>query len=68
MSPTPYGTLEEIFRIPKTTISVIIKETSRAIVDNLSSKYVNLPKTEEEWRGVSKDFQDLWQCPFAIGE
>lgn len=52
-----YGNLEESFKMPKTTISMIVAETCSVLWNVLSAKYVKCPETESEWLSVAKGFQ-----------
>ena len=59
--------LTYLFRMGKKTVSRIINETCRAIYEVLSERYFSIPKTESQWRKISKDFEDMWQFPHVIG-
>ena len=55
------------FRIPKSTICSIIKETCKAIWDCMSDKCVRPPKTSDNWKRIAKDFENVWNLPHCIG-
>jgi hypothetical protein len=64
---TSFGVLEDIFRIPKSTLSRMIPEVCDAIWEELHEECIILPQTEEDWRAKSQEFLDTWQYPFALG-
>ena len=55
------------FRVGRSTVSAIIKETLDAIYKVLSPVYLKPPTTSEEWVAISKDFEDIWNMPYVIG-
>lgn len=52
-----YGNLEDSFKIPKSTISKIVAETTKVIWEVLSTKYIKCPETSSEWLDVAKGFE-----------
>ncbi|KAM4035083.1 uncharacterized protein ACNLHF_021766 [Anomaloglossus baeobatrachus] len=52
--------------VPSSLLSVIISETCKAIVCSLRS-YNLFPKTEQEWKNIASDFEQLWQLPNCGG-
>ena len=65
--PASFGILEDIFRIPKTTLSRIIPSVCDALWDELHKECIVLPQTKEEWKQKSQEFCDQWQYQFALG-
>ena len=55
------------FRIGRTTASNIVREVSIALYDVLHPIYLTHPKTENEWRHISNDFEKFWDLPHCIG-
>ena len=55
------------FRIGRSTVSNIVKETCSAIWDVLVKDYVKAPSTAEDWRGIGFQFAQLWNFPNCIG-
>lgn len=55
------------FRVAKSTVSRIIKETCEALWHALHPVYVKAPSTEEEWIGVSNQFERIWHFPNCLG-
>lgn len=55
------------FRIGKSTVSGIVRETCEAICSALAPVYLKPPKTKEEWLKVANEFEDLWNLPHVIG-
>ena len=55
------------FRMGRSTVCGILKETCESIWDALQPEYVRAPTTEEEWKGISKQFEMIWNFPNCIG-
>ena len=55
------------FRIGRSTVCCILKETFEAIWEKLQPKYVKAPSSESEWRAISNDFEKMWNFPHCIG-
>jgi len=54
------------YRMGRTTVHNIIKETCSAVWDILGPKYLTVPCTEEQWTNIASDFQHLWQFPNCL--
>ena len=52
----------------RATVCGIIKETCEVIWSALQPEYVRAPSSECEWRGISKQFEQLWNFPHCIGK
>ena len=55
------------FRLGRTTVSKIVRETCEAISKVLSSIYLRSPSTEQEWKQIGNDFEEIWNLPHCIG-
>lgn len=62
-----FGTLAGIFQLPKKRIKDIVVETLTSIVKRLKRTFLQIPRTEEQWRGIARDFQDIWNFPHCLG-
>jgi len=62
-----YRVLEELFRIPYSTISVIVKETAEAMWKVMQPQYLLTPSSEQEWLEIAYGFATKWNYPFALG-
>ena len=60
-------TLSYNFRVGRTTVSNIVKEVCDAIYNVLSPLYMNAPSTQDEWKHIAEDFEELWDMPHTIG-
>lgn len=65
-SGASFSVLEDIFRIPKSTLSELIPTVCEAIWDELSAECIILPKDEESWKEKAQDFLNVWQYPFGL--
>jgi len=64
---TSFSSLEDVFRIPKSTLSRLIPEVCQAIWDVLHEECIVVPKNEEEWKFASEEWLQKWQYPFCLG-
>ena len=55
------------FRMGKATVSKIIRETCDAIYKILSPVYLSPPKSSDDWKKITADFELLWNIPHVIG-
>lgn len=55
------------FRVGRSTVCCIVKETCEVIWTVLQPQYVLAPSSAEEWKGISKQFEQLWNFPNCIG-
>ena len=60
-------TLSYSFRMGKATVSKIVSETCDAIYAVLKEKYLSPPKCRNDWLNISKQFEETWNMPHAIG-
>ena len=56
------------FRLGRTKVSKIVRETCEAIWKVLSPIYLLPPLTEQEWKQISNDFEEIWNLPIALGQ
>ncbi|XP_052901547.1 putative nuclease HARBI1 [Anopheles moucheti] len=61
-----FTSLQFIFRVSKSLISSIVKDVCAVLNEQLRS-YVKMPSNTQQWREVSKKFEDRWNFPHAIG-
>ncbi|XP_064474037.1 uncharacterized protein LOC135388411 [Ornithodoros turicata] len=55
------------FRVGRSTASMIISETCKAIWDCLKDTYVKCPQSTEEREGLASTFEQRWNFPDCIG-
>ena len=55
------------FRVGRTTVSSILTDVCQAIYRVLQPVYMNTPCTEDEWRHIASDLENLWDLPHTIG-
>ncbi|XP_013875762.1 uncharacterized protein LOC106525917 isoform X2 [Austrofundulus limnaeus] len=55
------------FRVGKSTISKIVRETCEALYEAFAEDYLKTPNTEEEWLEIAQDFHQMWQFPNCLG-
>lgn len=54
------------YRLGRTTVHNIIKETCRAIWDSLAEQYLSVPTTADQWINIAHQFYELWQFPNCL--
>jgi len=59
--------LEDIVRIPKTTLSPIIPQVSAAIYNVLQLEFLSMPQTPDDWARKAMEFDELWQYEKCLG-
>ena len=62
-----YKSLGFSFRVAPNTVSLIVPETCRAIIDEFGEEVMKLPSTPEEWKKAAQEFEERWNFPHAIG-
>lgn len=60
-------TMSFSYRIGRTTVSRIIKETCLAIWQVLKDKYMRAPCLPDDWKNIGEEFMELWNFPHCIG-
>ena len=55
------------YRIGRSTISGIIHETCQAIWEALHEVYLKPPSNKNDWKEISKEFEELWNFPHCLG-
>ena len=55
------------FRLGKSTVCHILRETCEVLWNTLMPLYVKAPSTEREWKGVSDQFEHMWNFPHCMG-
>ena len=62
-----YRSIRWDFRVPHNTISVLVREVTKAIFQEFRHEVFKLPSTPDEWRVVSGGFADRWNFQHCIG-
>ncbi|XP_023213250.1 protein ALP1-like, partial [Centruroides sculpturatus] len=62
-----FRSLSYSFRVGRTTVTKIVRETSFAIWNRLKGTYMKVPQTEEEWQNIAEGFLERWQLPNCCG-
>ena len=55
------------YRIARSTVSVIVRETCDAIWEALQEVYLRPPQHHREWNDICKGFYDTWNFPHCLG-
>jgi hypothetical protein len=66
-SGDPHISLSYLFRMGKKSVSRIVSETSIAIIQVLLRDYVSAPNSEDQWKSISREFEQTWQFPHVVG-
>ena len=54
------------FRVGRQSVSDIVKQVAITIYDVLSPIYMRTPSTENEWKHIAEDFEELWDLPHSL--
>lgn len=60
-----FRSLENQFRIGRSTIANAVLETCEAIKNELVPKYLKCPDTTDEWCLISEKFHTRWNFPYV---
>lgn len=55
------------FRLGRSTVSQIISECCEAIFTVLSERYLRSPRSPNEWKEISKGFDQVWNMKHVVG-
>lgn len=55
------------FRVGVSTVSDIVKKTADAIYDVLSPKVLMQEPNKQDWKRISKDFEEKWNMAHCVG-
>ena len=66
VTPSEYRTIAHLFGVARSTVCIIVHDTSQAIVDVLFKKYVRFPCGREMERTI-QGFASRWQVPQCVG-
>jgi len=55
------------FRIGRSTVSCIVRETCEALYTALAPIYMKPPSSAEEWLEIAKGFEETWNLPHVVG-
>ena len=55
------------FRLGKSTVCRILRETCVVIWDVLAKEYVKALSSEDDWKKISRDFYLKWNFPNCFG-
>ena len=62
-----YKDMQYAWRVPHNTISLVVREVCRAILEEYLDKQMKPPTTEEGWRQTADEWYKRWNFPHAIG-
>ena len=61
-------TIAASYRMSKTSVSRIVKETTEVIWTELfKAGYLKVPSSEDEWRKIAEEFEEKWNFPNCVG-
>ena len=55
------------YRIGKSTLSCMLRETCDAIFSVSKDPYLKPPSSKDDWENIEKDFRDFWNMPHVVG-
>ena len=55
------------YRIGRSTLSGILKQTCDVMYSCLSELYLSPPSSQTDWQMISTDFEEIWNLPHVVG-
>lgn len=55
------------FFLGESTVRKIVRDTCKAIHEELLPIYVAFPSTSVEWKAIAEEFYERWNLPNALG-
>ena len=62
-----FTSLQYQFRISKATICLFVPEVCAALYTVLQPEFMDVPRTADAWKNITKNIFDYWQFPNCIG-
>ena len=62
-----YSSMKFDFRVPHNSMSLLVREVCKAIVDEYKEEVISCPTSPEEWRAIAEVFARRWNVPHACG-
>ncbi|XP_067123185.1 uncharacterized protein [Centruroides vittatus] len=62
-----FRSLSYSFRMGRSTVGKIVKETCVCIWEELAEDFVHFPTLPEEWLNIASGFEQRWQFPHCLG-
>ncbi|XP_052271499.1 uncharacterized protein LOC127872210 [Dreissena polymorpha] len=67
VSGSKYRGMRFGWRVPHNTISLLVPEVFRAVIDEYADKVMPLPTTASDWTRIADGFMDRWNFPHTLG-
>ena len=62
-----YPDMKFSWRVPHNTLSLVVREVCRAIVEEYTDEVITPPTDPEEWRAIAEQFFRRWHFPNFCG-
>ena len=66
VSGTKYSDMQYRRRVPKNTLSVMVREVYQAIGDEYADEVMTAPSTPDEWRKLADGIYSRWNFPHCV--
>jgi hypothetical protein len=66
-SGNTYRNMQYAWRVPHNTISVVVREVVRAIIEEYTDELLFCPTTEQGWRDLADQWYQRWNFPHTVG-
>lgn len=66
-SGNKYSSMKFGWRVPHNSISLVVKDVCKAIIDEYKDEVLVCPTTSERWREIADKFYERWNFPHTIG-
>ena len=62
------STISGSYRISRSSISRIVRETTQALWDVLLEEdFLDAPKSKNDWQKIATEFEEQWHFPHCLG-
>lgn len=59
--------MQYAWRVPHNTISVVVREVVKAIIEEYANELLFCPTTEQGWRDLADQWYQRWNFPHTVG-
>lgn len=66
-SGNTYRNMQYAWRVPHNTISVVVREVVKAIIEEYTDELLFCPTTEQGWRDLADQWYQRWNFPHTVG-
>ena len=62
-----YSNMQYAWRVPHNTISLVVREVVKALIEEYTDELLFCPTTEQGWRDLADQWYQRWNFPHTVG-